>query len=161
MRKTLLIITLLFISGYTYGQESIIKNFSEPRRPTRWLNPICLYPSTLRMINLSGDPTYNELVNDIDKILIYTLDSATVVSNDYSGWLKEYEEIGYEEYIRLSGKQDMRIIGKDDEYVGLMKADEKLLTFYLRGDIPFHKIPKLINSFRSDDFLNVITDQFQ
>ena len=61
----------------------------------------------------------------------------------------------------VDGKQLMRIYGKDNEYVGLMKAEDRLMTFYLRGDIPFHKIPTLINSFREEDLLGIVTDQFK
>lgn len=159
--KNTLSTLLILITLSCFGQESIIKDFSEPRRPTNWMNPICLYPSTLRMINISGNSDFNELVNDIDKILIYTLDSATTVSDDYSSWIKEYEEIGFEEYVSLYGKQVMKIFGKDEEYVGLMKAEGRLLTFYLKGDIPFHKIPTLINSFKEDDLLGIVTDHFK
>ena len=125
------------------------------------MNPICLYPSTLRMINISGDPDFYELVNDIEKILIYNLDSTTIASGSYSSWISEYEEIGFEEYISLYGKQTMKIFGKEDQYIGLMKAEDRLLTFYLRGEIPFHKIPDLINSFREEDLLGLVTNQFK
>lgn len=101
------------------------------------------------------------MVNDIEKILIYTLDSATTVSDDYDSWISDYEEIGFEEYISLYGEQTMKIYGKEEEYVGVVKAEGRLLTFYLRGAIPFHKIPTLINSFGEGDFLNIVTDQFK
>lgn len=113
------------------------------------------------MINISGDPDFYELVNDIEKILIYNLDSITIATGDYSSWIQEYEKIGYEEYISLYGMQTMKIFGKEDEYVGLLKAEDRLLTFYLRGEIPFHKIPELINSFREEDLLGIVTDQFK
>ncbi len=153
---------LLFsLTMNTLAQETIIKEFSEPRRENPWFNPVCFYPSTLRMINISGDPNFYELVNDIEKVLIYTLDSTTVAENDYKSWLNDYEEIGYEEYIRLYGKQNVTIIGKEDEYVGLIAADDKIITFYLRGKIPFHKIPQLIQTFQSEDVLSVVTDRFK
>lgn len=161
MKRHLIIILLLASILPTLAQESIIKEFSEPRKSTPWMNPICLYSSTLRMVNITQDPSFYELVNDIEKVLIYTLDSATVAEKDYKDWLKEYEEIGYEEYITMYGKQNVKIIGKKDEYVGLMAAEDAVMTFYLRGDIPFHKIPDLIETFRSDDVLSVITDKFK
>lgn len=161
MKRHILGYLLLFLFFIGSGQESIIKEFSEPRRPHRWLNPICLYPSTLRMINVSGDPAFYELVNDIEKVLIYTLDSATVAEKSYKDWLNEYEEIGYEEYVTMYGKQNLRIIGKDDEYVGVMAVEKQVMTFYLRGEIPFHKIPKLLETFRSEDVLGILTDQFK
>ena len=143
------------------AQESIIKEFSEPRRPTQWLNPIALYPSTLRMVNIGSNPTFNEIVNDIEKVLIYTLDSATIASKDYSNWMKEYEAIGYEEYFTMLGQQKMRIIGKNNEYVGYMFTSDRVLTFYLRGEIPFQKIPTLLETFQSNDVLDILTDQFK
>ena len=158
MKKGL--ITLLFFSAIvSSAQESIIKEFSEPRKVSNWLNPVCLYPSTLRMINVSANPDFYELVNDIDKILIFMLDSVAANADDKSSWIKSYEEIGYEEYISLYGQQTMKVYGKENEFVGLMQAEDRFLTFYLRGDIPFHKIPTLINSFREEDLLGIVTDQ--
>lgn len=156
-----LITLLLLASALVNAQESIVKEFSEPHKNSGFLNPVCLYPSTLRMINISGNPDFYELVNDIDKILIYMLDTASFGTESKSSWIRDYEEIGYQEYISLYGKQTMKIFGKEDEYVGLMQADDRLLTFYLRGDIPFHKIPTLINSFREEDLLGIVTDQFK
>ena len=143
------------------AQESIIKDFAEPRKSTPWMNPICLYPSTLRMANLAKDPAFNEMVNDIEKILIYTLDSATVASKSHGDFLKEYEAKGFEEYVTMLGQQELRIIGKEDEYVGTIASTGHALAFYLRGGIPFAKIPALLDSFQSADMLPLITDQFK
>lgn len=125
------------------------------------MNPVCLYPSTLRMINISGNPDFYEMVNDIEKILVYTLDSTTIAEENYSSWITEYINIGYEEYVSLYGKQTIKIFGKQSEYVGLLKAENRLLTFYLKGEIPFHKIPTLINSIKEEDLLGIVTDQFK
>ncbi|WP_462248243.1 DUF4252 domain-containing protein [Ekhidna sp.] len=160
MKKHLLAIALTLIILPTIAQESIIKDFSEPRRPTKWMNPICLYPSTLRMINLAQDPNFNEMVNDIEKILVYTLDSATAVSKGYKEMLKEYEAEGFEEYVTVYGEQHMRIIGKEEEYIGIVSTKENAIAFYLRGEIPFGKIPTLLQSFQSSDMLPLLTDQF-
>ena len=162
MKKPLLLLVLLaLLSIKGFSQESIIKEFVEPRRSTRWMNPLCFYPSTLRMINISQDPKFNELVNDIEKVLIYTLDSATIASKTYGDFLSNYENEGYEEYISLYGKQKVKVIGKEDEYVGVIAAEENAMCFYLRGSIPFAKIPELIQSFQSDNLLPMITDQFK
>ncbi len=161
MKKYLLATSLALIILPTIAQESIIKDFAEPRRPTRWMNPICLYPSTLRMVNLAQDPNFNEMVNDIEKVLIYTLDSATAASKSYKDLLKEYEAEGFEEYMTIYGKQEMRIVGKEEEYVGVLSAEGNAIAFYLRGDIPFGKIPTLLESFQSSDMLPLLTDQFK
>ena len=158
------ILTLFFIASFSHtalSQEALIKEFAEPRRPTKWMNPVCLYPSTLRMINISQDPQFNKLVNDIEKVLIYTLDSATYATKGYKTLIKDYEEIGYEEYITLFGKQEMRIVGKEEEYVAVMASEGRAMAFYMRGDIPFGKIPTLLQTFQSDDVLPLITDMFK
>lgn len=144
-----------------FAQEAIIKEFAEPRRTTRWMNPLCFYPSTLRMINLAQEPKFNELVNDIDKVLIYTLDSATLASKSYGQFMADYEKLGYEEYISLYGQQKIKVIGKGEEYVGIIATEDNAMCFYLRGSIPFAKIPELIQSFQSDDLLPMITEQFK
>ncbi|WP_370087591.1 hypothetical protein [Ekhidna sp.] len=161
MKKLSLLAFALLLSCSLLAQESIIKDFAEPRRPTRWMNPLCFYPSTLRMINITQDPNFNELVNDIEKVLIYTLDSATVASKTYTSFLKDYEAVGYEEYMTMLGQQEIRIIGKKQEYVGVMASEGRAMAFYLRGDIPFAKIPTLIQTFQSDDVLPMITEQFK
>lgn len=160
MKKYLLATTLVLMIMSAIAQESIIKDFAEPRRPTRWMNPIRLYPSTLRMVNLAQDPNFNEMVNDVEKVLIYTLDSATAVSKSYKDLLKNYEAEGFEEYITIFGKQEMRIVGKEEEYVGIVAVEGNAIAFYLRGDIPFGKIPTLLESFQSSDMLPMLTDQF-
>lgn len=161
MKKLASLLLLTFLSLGVRSQESLIKDFAEPRRHTRWMNPICLYPSTLRMINISQDPQFNELVNDIEKVLVYTLDSATYTNREYKTLLKDYEDKGFEEYIALFGKQEIRVIGKEDEYVGVMAAEGRAMALYMRGEIPFGKIPTLMQTFQSDDVLPLITDMFK
>ncbi len=151
---------LIILANASFSQESIIKNFAE-QGEKKWLYPICLYPSTLRMVNISGDPKFNELINDIEKILIYPLDSTSLNSSDLHTWIKEYEEIGYEEYIRMSGPQSMILVGKGDQYVGMFGVGGKQTAFYLRGNIAFEKIPELIKTFQSNDMLDLLTDQFK
>lgn len=148
------------LSFASFSQESIIKNFAE-QGGKGWLYPICLYSSTLRMVNVSGDPEFNKLVNDVEKVLIYPLDSAALNSPNLHSWLTEYEELGYEEYIRVSGAQSIRLVGKEDEYVGMFGVNGKQTAFYIRGTIAFEKIPELIKTFQSNDMLDLLTEQFK
>lgn len=159
MRKSLFFFFTLLVFA-SQAQESIIKDFAENRRTTRWMNPICLYPSTLRMINIAQDPNFNAMVNDIDKVLIYTLDSTTAVTKEYKILLKDYLGEGFEEYMTILGKQEMRIVGKENEYVGVTSIENRAIAFYLRGDIPFGKIPTLLQSFRGSDMLPMFSDRF-
>ena len=162
MSKTKIIFLglVIIISFSSFSQESIIKNFAEQGGKS-WLYPICLYPSTLRMVNISGDPEFNELINDVEKVLIYPLDSASLSSPNLHSWLTQYEELGYEEYIRIYGAQSIRLLGNEDEYVGMFGVSGKQTAFYLRGTIAFEKIPHLINNFQSNSMLDLLTDQFK
>ena len=160
MKKTFPILLLLF-SITLSAQESIIKKFAEPRKSKQWMNPICLYPSTLRMINISNNPAFDELVNNVEKVLIYILDSATVTYKDCSYLIKEYQDANYEEYLSVQGKLNIEMTGKKDEFVGFVANEEQIVAFYMRGEVPFQKIPALIKTLQSGDILSVITDQFK
>ncbi|MEP5611904.1 MAG: hypothetical protein ABJP45_06625 [Cyclobacteriaceae bacterium] len=153
MSKTLSIL-LLLISVSALAQESIIKDFAEDRNNLK----LCLYPSTLRMVNIKKDPDFYELVNDVEKLLIYTLNTNTSKSES-TDWTNEYRNIGYEEYIAMSGKIDLIVLGKDEEYVGVTGSNGNVAAFYLRGAIPFQKIPKLIQTFEGGDMLGLLTKQ--
>ena len=154
MRKNLTIIVWLFAWSVT-AQESILKDFAEDRSDFK----VCLYPSTLRMINIKKDSEFNELVNGVEKLLIYRLDSSTVKSKEYSKWTDQYRSNGYEEYITMSGMMNLVILGKDNEFVGVTGRDGQVIAFYLRGVIAFQKIPKLVQTFEGGDMLSLITDQ--
>ncbi|MEQ9404457.1 MAG: DUF4252 domain-containing protein [Cyclobacteriaceae bacterium] len=146
---------LLSVSLQGFSQESILKEFAEERNDFK----LCLYPSTLRMINIKKDPEYNKLVSGIEKLLIYNLDSATAATKDYKEWTYKYTLRGYEEYISMSGKMNLLILGKDDEFVGATGADGRMMAFYLRGTIAFQKIPKLLETFEGGDMISLITSQ--
>lgn len=146
---------LVFTSTVLFAQESIIKDFAEGRRDTK----LCFYPSTLRMLNISGDPSFDELVRDVEKLLVYTLDSATVASGEYKSWTKGYMENGFEEFISMSGATDLIVLGTNDEFVGITKSQGRAVAFYLRGAVNLQKIPKLIQTFEGGDVLRLLTDQ--
>ena len=154
MLKPLCIFTL-FVSLSVFSQESIIKNYAENRTNLK----LCLYPSTLRMINIKKDPAFYELVNDVEKLLIYTFDSEASAMKSYTNWTDEYRELGYEEYITMLGKVNLILLGKDEEYVGITGADGQVAAFYLRGAIAFQKIPELVKTFESGDVLSLLANQ--
>lgn len=151
MTRLLTILSVL-ISFQLSAQESIIKEYLEDRSEVK----ICLYPSTLRMINIKKDPAFYDLVNDVEKLLIYTLDSS---DDSFTDWTNEYRDLGYEEYITMTGKVNLIILGNDEEYVGVSGSGGRSAAFYLRGAIAFQKIPELIKTFEGGDMLGILTDQ--
>ena len=119
------------------------------------------YPE-LREFNEDGtkNPDYNELVNGIEKLLVYTLDSAAKAGQSYKGLITSYKKLGFEEYVTMvGGKTNFILYGienKDEnQFVGVMKSEDAMYAFYLRGRIGWQKIPALIQSFQADDMINI------
>lgn len=158
--KRVLVISIYFLamglSEPLFAQEKIIKDFAEERRQRKY----CLYPSTLRMINISNNEAYNEIVKEIDKILIYQLDSTTNASKIYLDLVKYYQEADFQEYITVyGGAYTMYIYGKEgrkNQIMGVFAKKEFSLAFYLRGTVAWQKIPELINTLSENDMINLL-----
>ena len=138
------------------AQETPLKDYADAHKDRKF----CFYPSTLRMINLSKNHDYNELVNGIEKMLVYTLDSAAKASQSYKSIITSYKKSGFEEYVSMSGGTTNFIMyGKEskdeNQFVGVMKSEDALYAFYLRGRIGWQNIPALMQSFQSDDMINI------
>ncbi len=158
MKGTKHLALAILFTGLSYqpllAQESIIKSQVEHKRDRKY----CFYPATLRMVNLTQNPEYNQLVNGVEKLLIYTLDSITKVDKSYRMLSDSYLEAGFDEYAMVYGGQiNMSILGKDGathQYVGYFdNRGEVVVAFYLRGDIPWQKIPTLLQNM---DEMNMI-----
>ena len=150
---SILFITVFYLSGFS--QEQPLKDFAEDHTEMK----LCFYPSTLRMINLSHNPDFDEMVSGIDKLLVYTLDSAAKANHNYRQIIKNYKALGYEELASASGGGlDLYIYGTDrhreNEFVGIIKQNEKLTAFYMRGDIDFAKIPVIVQTVKNGDVIN-------
>ncbi len=114
------------------------------------------YASTLRMINLTRDPNYNEMVKDIEKMIFYQINDVPI--NEIRAISKKFiEEEEFEELMSVEGKEEtFYVLGKNEnEFVALLKTDKDLIAINLKGMIRINKIPDLINSLNADNFLNV------
>ena len=96
---TILILTLGLSYQPLFAQEFIIKKHAETKRDRKY----CFYPSTLRMVNLKQNKDYNQLVNGVDKLLIYTMDSATRADKSYRLLADDYLAEGFDEYATIFG----------------------------------------------------------
>jgi hypothetical protein len=157
-RSKLVLVFCLFIGllPVLNAQETAFKDYADKHKERKF----CFYPSTLRMINLAKNPDYYELVNGIEKMLVYTLDSAAKASQSYKSIITSYKKSGFEEYVSMSGGTSTFIMyGKEskseNQFVGIMKSEDALFAFYLRGRIGWQKIPALMQSFQSDDMINI------
>jgi len=143
------------LSQPLFAQESILKDFAEERNSSKY----CLYPSTLRMLNLKNNEAYTELANSFEKFLIYDLDSTTASDKSYRGIMKDYRSEDFEEYISIiGGGNEVLILGEEkrtNEMVGVFGMDGKVFVFYLLGNIQWQKIPTLINTLSENDLINI------
>ena len=154
-----LIIVFLLLTGFLpslKAQETPFKIYADANKERKF----CFYPSTLRMINIAQNPDYNELVNGIEKLLVYTLDSTAKANQSYKAIITSYKKMGFEEYASISGgNTNFFLYGKENkkenQFVGVMKSEDAVYAFYVRGRIGWQKIPALMQSFKGDDMINI------
>ena len=155
--KTILISFILALGCFQllFSQEQPLKDFAEDRKERK----LCFYPSTLRMVNLANNPNFDDLVNGIEKLLIYNLDSAARVTKAYKQIITTYQELDFEEYASAyGGGLNFYIYGKEgqkvSEYIGIIRQEDILTAFYIRGRIAMNKVPHLMQSMSEGDFIN-------
>lgn len=141
-----------------WAQQEIIASYTDSTKTRTY----CLYPSTLRMLDPSKSPEFYEVVNNIEKIVIYTLDSTASADKSYRKMLKEYQELGYEEYIAMyGGKNQLLLYGRENEnegnFVGIFRQEDNLHAFYLSGNIGWDKIPSLIQKLQQGEMLDIFS----
>jgi hypothetical protein len=147
---------LMGLSQPLLAQEHILKTYAEDHHSSSY----CLYPSTLRMINLSKDEAFDEIASSFQKFLIYELDSLSVVDQSFKRMLTNYQEEGFEEYLTILGSSNYTVIlGKEkriNEMVGIFGLEDQMFAFFLQGNIALQKIPTLINTLSENDLFNVL-----
>ncbi|MEM9328339.1 MAG: hypothetical protein AAGA85_21910 [Bacteroidota bacterium] len=159
MRWSRLSIPIFFWIGAAvplFAQEAPLKTYAEGANERKF----CFYPSTLRMINVKGDPSYNEVINGISKVLVYKL-SVGKVDEPLRSVFAQYEDLGFDEYARLyGGGNDVILMGKErlglDEYVGVAGMEGEYFAFYLKGDMRWDKIPGLLQGLSDNAVLSLL-----
>ncbi len=137
-----------------FSQEHIVKEYGEANKKMAY----CFYASTLRMVNISENEAYNDLVSGVNKLLIYVLDSAAIADKSYTGIIDDYKEEGFEEYASVWGNTNLFLYGKEgrnNQMVGVFGNRENAAAFYLNGSIAWQKIPELFNTLQQNDIINV------
>ena len=155
INKLFLFVFLAVFSQTLFSQERIIKDYAD----TCSRKDYCFYPSTLRMINLVDNQDYNKMIQDIEKILVYDLDSTAIADKSYLIMLSDYVDVGYEELaVMIGGSTNLYIYLKEDKsniFVGVFKDSEKVYSFYLQGNIGLQKILGLFQTIREGDLFNL------
>lgn len=155
--KTLILGLMLIGAGQPLlAQEDIFKDYAEKNNDRSY----CLYPSTLRMINIKKNPAFEEFASSFDKLLIYDLDSASVASKSFFKMMDKYRAAGFEEYMFVTGGgSEVLLLGKEkrtNELVGILGQDNGIFAFFLKGNVAWQKIPQIIQTLSEDDVLNIL-----
>ena len=139
------------------GQEDLFKDFAENHKQRAF----CFYPSTLRMLNIGDIPEFNNMVDGIEKLLIYKLDSISRADKLYRGMIDNFKSKGFEEFVSVcGGDSEIFLLGspgkKDKKYVGVVIEENISLAFFMKGDISWEEIPKMLNNIKEGDFINIL-----
>ena len=160
MIKNKIFITIIFILTVflsVKGQEDLFKDFAENHKQRAF----CFYPSTLRMLNIGNNPEFNNMVGGIEKLLIYKLDSISRADKLYHSMIDNFKSKGFEEFVTVcGGESEIFLLGspgkKDKEYVGVVVKEDISLAFFMKGDISWEEIPKMLNNIKEGDFINIL-----
>ena len=156
MRLTILLSILVSLNMSVIAQESFIKDFAKTRSDKKYT----LYASTLRMLNVSKDENFNDLVNDIEKINVFIFDSATTKDQSFQTLAEKYSAEAYDEYLKMYGGQFAYVAGKSSgsemEIIGLLGREDAAYAIYIIGEIPFQKIPKVVALLRDNQIFNLL-----
>ena len=152
----IMVVALMGLLQPLFAQQDIIAEYADTSSSRR---AYCFYPSTLRMLNVSKSEDFALMVKDIEKLVVYTLDSTAKAAHTFRPMLKQFKELGYEEYGHVwGGGINVEILGIEDDtpqLVGVFQNEGDLYAFYLLGVIDFMKIPSLLQNFESGDMINI------
>jgi len=156
MRNAFLFL-LLFISISCSAQNSAVTEFKENHGAALSLY---FYPSTLRMINLERNQEFDEMIRHVKKARFFRMDSGSVTKEDLQSLTAKLSEYGFEEIMMVRNKKmDMRIWGLDrrtPETIVISKNGYEVMLLEVEGMINVAKLPKIMESFNENAFLNVL-----
>ncbi len=156
MRNAFFLI-LLFLSISCLAQNSAVTEFKENHGAALSLY---FYPSTLRMVNLERNAEFDEMIRHVKKARFFRMDSASVTQEDLQSLSAKLSEDGFEEIMMVKNKEmDLRIWGLDQripETIVISKNGYEVMLLEIEGMINVVKIPKIMDSFNENAFLNVL-----
>ena len=148
---------LILSSFFSYAQNSVVSDFKENHDTSLSLY---FYPSTLRMVNITRDKEFDEMIRDIKKARFFKLDSGKFSREDISNLSKNLSQEGFEEMMFIKNKEmDVRVWGLEKrvpELVILSKSNDEFMLLEIEGMINIAKIPKITETFSQNSFLDVL-----
>ena len=148
----LLFSLLMFYGSCVDAQIPAIQQLQEENKVSLNLH---FYPSTLRMINMQNDTSFNRLIKDIEKLSFYQVDTDAFGIDELSTLSNQLvEEETYEEYMTMDGKELlMQVMGKEsgDEWVAMGSMEEQIYLIAVQGKVNWLQLPKVIETISSQD----------
>ena len=150
---TFILFSLLFL--YTSCLNAQIPAIQQLQEENKVSLNLHFYPSTLRMINMQNDTSFNRLIKDIEKLSFYQVDTDAFGIDELSTLSNQLvEEETYEEYMTMDGKELlMQVMGKEsgDEWVAMGSMEEQIYLIAVQGKVNWLQLPKVIETISSQD----------
>jgi Domain of unknown function (DUF4252) len=148
--RYILILLVAFLSTSAQAQskttESLQKKYSESLA-------LFFYNNTLRMVNLTEDKEFDELIKDIEKMKFLMIKKNGFEKADYKKLISDYKAEAYEEMMtsRHDGKNfDVYMRdGKSKGMIVTVNDDENLYVLDIVGSFPLNKVTKLFSTIDS------------
>lgn len=149
--RIFLLVSFIAISGIASAQskttEALAKKHSDALS-------LFFYNNTLRMLNQSNDPNFDELIKDIEKMkfLMIKKDEKNFNTSGYKALVGEYKAEAFEEIMtsRFEGKNfDIFLKEKDGKTRGmlvLVNDTESLYVLDILGSINVNKVTDLYST---------------
>ena len=145
MRYILILLLALFtigVQGQSKTTENLQKKYSESQA-------FFFYNNTLRMVNLTEDKEFDELIKDIEKMKFLMIKKDGFEKADYKKLITDYKSESFAEIMtsRHDGKNfDVYMKeGKSKGMVVTVNDDQNLYVLDIVGTIPFNKVTKLFS----------------
>lgn len=156
----ILLTSLGFLSININAQEELFKSTLKEVKTSSY----CFYPSTLRMIDLSKNPEYQALVNDIRKLLVYKIENSDSTLKVLNDLCSDFMQMGYDELMQVSKKERNSLVLVNEKngnngFTGFIQSGESLFAFYLQGTLALEKIPQMIEFYNSKEFINIFDNK--
>ena len=147
MKKYLLIV-VMSIPILGIAQSDTMKKWHE-----KYENAFVMmfYQSTLNMLNMEDNEEFHEIVKDIDKMKLISIDKKedSFTPDDYKSLVTDYKNEKFEELISMRQKEAninayiKEVNGVTKGVAVLINSDSTMTIIDLKGSVPLNKIGQL------------------
>ena len=150
-------------TSLTWSQSKTVQKIIDEERTD---HRFYFYPSTLRMMNLNEDPSFNGMIKDIKKLIFFKFKENHFDASEMQLTLQLLiNQENFEEYLSIDGaeKGSLFVVGKQDPYetVVLARQEGDYYLANLIGSIDLLQLSRLYQKISesdqkfSDGFINV------